>query len=107
MLKVLLSIALYLYTAFCVVWILMWPLNEYEWMLSDPDAQREGLTFCGLPLDSDADVKPLFAALPLVPLTVLAVVVCWRARRLRPSAWLAAALWLVWLAKFYLLAPQC
>lgn len=99
--------ALYAYAVLCAVVIYAWPRNKYEWMLDDPDAAQERLSFCTLPVDPDAGLAPWFAFAPLAALVALAVALSWKRRRVQPLLGVALALLLGWAGKFYLFGPHC
>ena len=46
-----------LYASLCIAAMFVIPMNTYEWMLEEPEALADGLTFCGLPLDDDLEVR--------------------------------------------------
>jgi hypothetical protein len=99
--------ALYVYAALCGVVIYAWPRNKYEWMLDDPDAASEPLSFCTLPVDPDAALAPWFAFVPLLALVAMAVALSRKRRRIHPLLVVALLLLLAWAGKFYLFGPRC
>lgn len=94
------------YAFFCIAFMLLIPMNKYEWMLDEPNAKSEGLTFCGLPLDDDISAR-LFSFAFLIPLLVLAVVQSIRKKKAHYSLWIAVALLAVWGWRFFIYYPLC
>ncbi len=86
--------------------MLLMPMNKYEWMLDEPNANTEGLTFCGLPLDDDIDTRFLSLAF-LIPLIVLATIQSIRKRKAHYSLWIAAVPLAVWGWRFFIHYPLC
>jgi hypothetical protein len=105
--RAVLNVALYLYAALCGLLIYSWPLNKYEWMLDEPDAASEGLTFCSLPLDNNAGSAPVFSFIAIFVFASAAVVLSLKRKSFHPALIIALLLLLLWIAKFFLFAPQC
>lgn len=99
--------ALYVYALLCGAVILAWPRNKYEWMLDDPDAAHERLSFCTLPVDPDAAWAPWFAFTPLLLLAGVATALSLKRHRAHPLLGVALVLLLAWAGKFYLFGPRC
>jgi len=99
--------ALYAYAALCGVVIYAWPRNKYEWMLDDPDAASEPLSFCTLPVDPDAALAPWFAFVPLLAQVTMAVALSLKRRRVHPLLVVALVLLLAWAGKFHGLWSPC
>jgi hypothetical protein len=95
-----------LYAFLCVTMMFMLPMNEYEWMLDDPKARADGLTFCGLPLDDDIDAR-IITFIALLPLIVAGGALSVRKRRIHYSASIALAVLLVWGWRFFVHYPLC
>jgi hypothetical protein len=104
--KKLVAIGTLLYAFFCVATMFMMPMNEYEWMLDDPKARAEGLTFCGLPLDDGIDAR-IITLIVLLPLVITGCVLSVKKRRIHYSTWLALVVLLVWGWRFFIHYPLC
>ena len=100
------SLALYLYTVICGLWIYAWPRNKYEWMLHDNEG-GEAPDFCGLPIDEGAAMAPLIASLPLLLLAALACYLSVKHHKVHPSLLLTLIVALAWALKFFILIPHC
>lgn len=100
------AIALALYALLCLGLIFGLPLNEYEWMLDDPAARAEGMTFCELPLDDGIDGRVL-SLIAMLPLLGAGAVLSLRRRRIHASAWVALGLALAWGWRFFIHYPSC
>jgi hypothetical protein len=100
------TIGTFLYAFFCVATMFVLPMNEYEWMLDDPKARADGLTFCRLPLDDDIDAR-IITLIVLLPLIIAGGVLSVRKRRLHYSALVALAALLVWGWRFFVHYPLC
>lgn len=85
------------YSVWCLLVVAAAPVHEYDWMLDDPVALAEGLTFCILPQDDRLKVH-LFPAMFLAPLWASAFVHFLGGRRER-WLWVALALTVVWLVR--------
>jgi Protein of unknown function (DUF2645) len=94
------------YAFFCTAFMLLMPMNKYEWMLDEPSAKSEGLTFCGLPLDADVSTR-FFSLAFLIPLLVLAAFQSIRRKKAHYSLWIAVALLAVWGWRFFIYYPLC
>lgn len=94
------------YTFFCIAFMFLMPMNKYEWMLDEPGAKSEGLTFCGLPLDDDISVR-FFSFAFLIPFLVLAATQSIRKKKTHYSLWIAVALLAVWGWRFFIYYPLC
>ena len=95
-----------LYAILCVATMFMMPMNAYEWMLDDPKARAEGLTFCGLPLDDGIDAR-IITLIVLLPLALAACALSVKKRRMHYSAWLALVVLLIWGWRFLVHYPLC
>jgi hypothetical protein len=107
--------------------------NRYDWMLTDPVLAEQGLTYCTLPLDNDANDLAMLTAVALLPLLLLAAIRTIntiRATRTTTStttsiqtthgtrigstigsahwaAYLCLALISLWVCKWFIFVPQC
>lgn len=85
-------IAFIIASFFCLLNIILWPVNKYEWMLDyDPDMS--------LPMDSNAGFYALFALLPILLLPLFII----KAKDNKQKQWLLAvfsALLVFWCYKF-------
>lgn len=95
-----------LYAALCTAWILIVPMNQYEWMLEDPALRGEVMTYCELPVDHDSHAA-LLAFLPLLPLLAVGLIVSAIKGRIHPATWGAAVPLAVWAGRFLAFAPSC
>jgi len=105
--RAILSAALYFYAALCGLFIYSWPLNKYEWILDEPDAVANGLTFCSLPIDHNAESSALLPFLSIVVYVIGAGILTVNRRKPHPTLIIALILFLLWVGKFFLLAPHC
>ncbi len=104
--KKLLAIVTFIYASSCAAMMFMMPMNEYEWMLGDPKARADGLTFCWLPLDDGIDARGLtFVA--MLPLFFMGGVLSVRTRRIHYAAWLALTVLALWGWRFFIHYPLC
>jgi hypothetical protein len=95
-----------LYAIFCVTTMFMMPMNTYEWMLDDPKARAEGLTFCGLPPDDGIDAR-IITLIVLLPLIIASSALSIKKRRIHYSALLALAVLIIWGWRFFVHYPLC
>ena len=94
------------YAFLCLSLLLMIPMNKFEWMLNEPSAQTEGLSFCGLPLDDDISPRYL-SLLFLAPIFIFGALLSIRQRRIHYSLWIAFALLAIWAWRFFIYYPLC
>ena len=94
------------YAFFCIALMLLMPMNKYEWMLDEPNAKSDGLTFCGLPIDNDISTR-FFSLAVLIPLLVFAAIQSIREREIHYSLWISIALLAVWGWRFLIYYPVC
>ena len=87
--------------------IYAWPRNKYEWMLTEPDAVRSGLTFCTLPIDPNASTVFGLTVVPILILLALGVLLTLRARRLELVLSGALVLAVLWVVRFWVMRPHC
>jgi hypothetical protein len=87
--------------------IYIWPRNKYEWMLTEPDAVRSGLTFCTLPIDPNASYVPGLTVVPILILLAVGVVLTMRSRRLGLTLSGALVLAVLWVLRFWVMRPHC
>lgn len=95
-----------LYALFCMGLMLIIPMNKFEWMLDEPNARTEGLTFCGLPLDTDISPRLLSWAF-LAPILIFGIVQSVRHRKIHHSLWIALVLFVIWGWRFFIYYPVC
>jgi len=95
-----------LYAFLCIAAMFVIPMNKYEWMLDEPEALADGLTFCGLPLDDDLEVR-VISFIVLFPLIVAGGALSLKVRKVHYTAWLALALLFVWGWRFLVYYPFC
>ncbi len=82
-----------LFATFCLLNIFLWPVNKYEWMLSDdPDMV--------LPID---DNTPLYSAFAAAPIPFLLLFLIGKKSKKSTLAILISMITLVvvWMAKYY------
>ncbi|WP_285415074.1 DUF2645 family protein [Variovorax sp. efr-133-TYG-130] len=94
------------YAFFCIALMLLMPMNKYEWMLDEPSAKSDGLTFCGLPIDNDISTR-FFSVAFLIPLFVFAAIQSIREKKIHYSLWIAIALLAIWGWRFFIYYPLC
>ncbi|MGJ7530345.1 DUF2645 family protein [Variovorax sp. GB1P17] len=94
------------YASLCLGLMLMIPMNKFEWMLDEPSAHTEGLSFCGLPLDDGINPRSL-SLLFLVPLFIFGVLLSVRQHKIHYSLWIAFALLAIWAWRFFIYYPLC
>ncbi|WP_143713648.1 DUF2645 family protein [Variovorax sp. RO1] len=94
------------YALFCITLMLIIPMNKFEWMLDEPSARTEGLTFCGLPVDEDINPRQLFLAF-LVPILAFGIAQSMRQQKIHYSLWIAFALLAIWGWRFFIYYPLC
>ena len=76
-------------------------------MLDEPDAVANGLTFCRLPIDDNAESAALLPLVSIVVYVIGAGILTVNRRKALPTLIIALILFLLWLGKFFLLAPHC
>lgn len=84
-----------------------WPFNRYEWMLEEPNAVRDGLTYCTLPIDTEAGFVPVLAGLPVLLTLVLGGIFAVRRGRVGLVLAGGGVLLALWLVRFLVLRPAC
>ena len=97
-----------------LLWILLaaanifaWPFNRYEWMLDEPNAVRDGLTYCTLPIDTEAGFMPVLAGVPVLLTLAVGGVLALRRGRIGPVLAGGGILLTLWLVRFLVLRPGC
>jgi hypothetical protein len=95
------------YAAICVLMIFGLPRNKYEWMLDDPAARADGVTFCTLPLDEAEGSAALFSFIFLAPFLMTAIVLSLQRRKIHPTLWAGLGLLAIWALRFFVLSPAC
>ncbi len=98
---------LYFYAVLCGLLIYSWPLNKYEWMLDEADAVANGLTFCRLPIDHNAESTSYVAFLLIAVYAIVAGILTFKPRKPYPMIVVVLLLFLLWIGKFFLFAPDC
>jgi hypothetical protein len=104
--RILLNLIIVIYSIILAFFILFGSYNSYDWMLFDPEYVKEGLGFCGLPVDDDADFWKHITALGLIPLGVIGGFFAIQ-RRFHYSIILILILAVMWFVKWVYLSPVC
>jgi len=91
----------------CALNVALWPRNRFEWMLDEPGAARDGLTFCGLPLDQDASFGEFFAIAPVLATLAVGLFFTVRKRIITPSLVVALSLLVLWITRFHVMINTC
>lgn len=100
-------VLLAIWLCLCTLNIVLWPRNRFEWMLSEPNGTKDGLTFCSLPLDPDASFGALLAVAPVLVTLALGLFLTVRAGKIRPSLVGGLVLLAMWLVRFQLVRWRC
>ncbi len=95
-----------LYALFCAGLILILPMNKFEWMLDEPSARTEGLTFCGLPIDDGIDLRSGYLFL-LIPFLAIGITQSIRQKRIHYTLWIFFMLLAIWGWRFFIHYPIC
>ena len=87
--------------------IFAWPFNRYEWMLNEPGAAHDALTYCTLPIDTEAGFMPVLAGLPVLLTLLVGGVIAFRRGRIGWTLIGGGVLLALWLVRFLVLRPAC
>ena len=101
------SFLLFTWLGFCTLNIFLWPRNKFEWMLTEPNAAAERLTFCTLPIDPDASVGASLAMAPVLATLILGVILSVRAGKIAPSLIGGLVLMALWIIRFNTMFRSC
>ena len=99
---------------FLLLWVLLaaanifaWPFNRYEWMLNEPNAAHDPLTYCTLPIDTEAGFIPVLTIVPVLLTLLVGGVIALRRGRVGLTLAGGGVLLVLWLVRFLVLRPAC